>query len=266
MVETDADGVPVDLDRPALRAFLRYAASDPRRALRGPVAEEVDRIETRDRGLRRRRETQVGDETVERVPARRGARPAPGLAGPCRAPGRRTLRPMRDPGHVAVGTWSGGRFMHFGEAIDDERLEALLRPGDGIDTVLTADTYGQGEADLLLGRALDGRRPRGLLRRRRRGPRLLRGRARRPARLPALHRPAPARPRGLRATTCAWPPSARSSAAACDVLRPAAAPQPRPHRLHQRRGLGGDGRAARRRAWRARSAWRPARRTASRST
>jgi aryl-alcohol dehydrogenase-like predicted oxidoreductase len=63
---------------------------------------------------------------------------------------------MRDPGHVAVGTWSGGRFMHFGEEIDDDRLAALLRPGDGIDTVLTADTYGQGDADRLLGRALAG--------------------------------------------------------------------------------------------------------------
>ena len=63
---------------------------------------------------------------------------------------------MADPGHVAVGTWSGGRFMHFGEAIDDERLSALLRPGDGIDTVLTADAYGAGEADELLGRALAG--------------------------------------------------------------------------------------------------------------
>ena len=59
-------------------------------------------------------------------------------------------------GHVAVGTWSGGRFMRFGEAISDDRLEALLRPGDGIDTVITADTYGAGEADLLLGRALAG--------------------------------------------------------------------------------------------------------------
>ena len=46
--------------------------------------------------------------------------------------------------------------MRFGEAIDDERLAALLRPGDGIDTVLTADTYGSGEADELLGRALRG--------------------------------------------------------------------------------------------------------------
>ncbi len=59
-------------------------------------------------------------------------------------------------GHVAVGTWSGGRFMHFGEPISDERLEALLRPGDGIRTVMTADAYGAGEADSLLGRALTG--------------------------------------------------------------------------------------------------------------
>ena len=63
---------------------------------------------------------------------------------------------MRDPGHVAVGTWSGGRFMHFGEELAEERLEALLRPDEGIHTVLTADTYGQGEADRLLGRALSG--------------------------------------------------------------------------------------------------------------
>src|SRR3954451_14089765 len=59
-------------------------------------------------------------------------------------------------GHVAVGTWSGGRFMRFGEPIDDQRLEALLRPGDGIATVMTADAYGAGEADALLGRALAG--------------------------------------------------------------------------------------------------------------
>jgi aryl-alcohol dehydrogenase-like predicted oxidoreductase len=63
---------------------------------------------------------------------------------------------MTQPDHVAVGTWSGGRFMRFGEAIDDERFLALLRPGGGIQTVLTADTYGQGEADRLLGRALAG--------------------------------------------------------------------------------------------------------------
>jgi aryl-alcohol dehydrogenase-like predicted oxidoreductase len=46
--------------------------------------------------------------------------------------------------------------MHFGEPLDDERLVALLRPGDGIGTVLTADAYGAGEADRILGRALAG--------------------------------------------------------------------------------------------------------------
>ncbi len=61
-----------------------------------------------------------------------------------------------DPGRTAIGTWSGGRFMHFGEPISDERLLALFRPGDGIDTVITADVYGAGEADSLLGRALAG--------------------------------------------------------------------------------------------------------------
>ena len=46
--------------------------------------------------------------------------------------------------------------MHFGEELDDERLESLLRPGHGIHTVLTADVYGEGEADRLLGRAVAG--------------------------------------------------------------------------------------------------------------
>jgi aryl-alcohol dehydrogenase-like predicted oxidoreductase len=56
----------------------------------------------------------------------------------------------------AVGTWSGGRFMHFGEPVDDDRYAALLRPDDRIHTLLTADVYGAGEADALLGRALAG--------------------------------------------------------------------------------------------------------------
>ena len=63
---------------------------------------------------------------------------------------------MPDISVTAVGTWSGGRFMHFGEPLDDDRLCALLRPGDGIATVITADAYGAGEADALLGRALVG--------------------------------------------------------------------------------------------------------------
>src|ERR671936_1142017 len=58
--------------------------------------------------------------------------------------------------HVAVGTWSGRRFMRFGEPISDERMAALLRPGGGIDTLITADAYGAGEADALLGRSLAG--------------------------------------------------------------------------------------------------------------
>jgi aryl-alcohol dehydrogenase-like predicted oxidoreductase len=61
-----------------------------------------------------------------------------------------------DPTTTAIGTWSGGRFMHFGEPLGDERLRALLRPGEGIDTLITADVYGAGEADRLLGRALRG--------------------------------------------------------------------------------------------------------------
>jgi aryl-alcohol dehydrogenase-like predicted oxidoreductase len=61
-----------------------------------------------------------------------------------------------DPTITALGTWSGGRFMHFGEPLEDQRLTALLRPGGGIDTVITADVYGSGEADRLLGSALKG--------------------------------------------------------------------------------------------------------------
>jgi aryl-alcohol dehydrogenase-like predicted oxidoreductase len=63
---------------------------------------------------------------------------------------------MSDPGHIALGAWSGGRFMHFGEPLEDDRLAALLRPGEDISTVLTADVYGAGEADALVGRALAG--------------------------------------------------------------------------------------------------------------
>ena len=65
---------------------------------------------------------------------------------------------MSVPGRAALGAWSGGRFLRFGETIDEERLEALLRPDAGIGTVLTADTYGQGEADRVVGRALTGLR------------------------------------------------------------------------------------------------------------
>jgi aryl-alcohol dehydrogenase-like predicted oxidoreductase len=68
-------------------------------------------------------------------------------------PGRKPT----DPGPTAIGTWSGGRFMHFGEPLDDERLAALIAPDERIRTVITADVYGSGEADRMLGRAIAGR-------------------------------------------------------------------------------------------------------------
>lgn len=63
---------------------------------------------------------------------------------------------MAHPTQTAIGTWSGGRFMHFGEPIDDERLLALLTPDDRIRTAITADAYGAGDADRTLGRAVAG--------------------------------------------------------------------------------------------------------------
>ena len=63
---------------------------------------------------------------------------------------------MSAPGHTALGAWSGGRYMHFGEPLDDDRFVRLLRPDAAIHTVVTADVYGAGEADLAVGRALAG--------------------------------------------------------------------------------------------------------------
>src|ERR687897_198433 len=63
---------------------------------------------------------------------------------------------MPEPTRTAIETGRGGRFMHFGEPLDDERLAALLRPDERLRTVITADAYGAGEADALLGRALEG--------------------------------------------------------------------------------------------------------------
>lgn len=57
---------------------------------------------------------------------------------------------------TAYGIWSGGRFMHFGEPLDDERFLAAIRHAydSGIRTFVTADVYGTGQADEMLGRAL----------------------------------------------------------------------------------------------------------------
>jgi aryl-alcohol dehydrogenase-like predicted oxidoreductase len=48
--------------------------------------------------------------------------------------------------------------MRFGEPLDDDRLTALIAPDQAIATVITADVYGAGEADRMLGRAIAGRR------------------------------------------------------------------------------------------------------------
>ncbi|MBJ7244928.1 MAG: aldo/keto reductase [Solirubrobacteraceae bacterium] len=63
---------------------------------------------------------------------------------------------MRNPSQSALGAWSGGRFIHFGEEIEEQRLVELLRPGNGIDTLITADAYGAGAADEIVCQSLTG--------------------------------------------------------------------------------------------------------------
>lgn len=59
---------------------------------------------------------------------------------------------------TAYGTWSGGRFMHFGEQLSEERCIGLIQHAynEGIRTFITADVYGVGRADEMLGKALQG--------------------------------------------------------------------------------------------------------------
>ncbi|MEM9480362.1 MAG: aldo/keto reductase [Verrucomicrobiota bacterium] len=59
---------------------------------------------------------------------------------------------------TAFGTWSGGRFMHFGEMLDEPAFLDLIRGAyqAGIRTFMTADVYGAGRADEMLGEALAG--------------------------------------------------------------------------------------------------------------
>ncbi len=59
---------------------------------------------------------------------------------------------------TAYGTWSGGKFMHFGEMLDDERYAEMIRKSfdQGVRTFITADVYGAGRADTMLGEALKG--------------------------------------------------------------------------------------------------------------
>ena len=57
---------------------------------------------------------------------------------------------------TAFGTWSGGRYMHFGDPLSEERFHELVRfaYNSGIRTFMTADVYGNGAADTDLGQAL----------------------------------------------------------------------------------------------------------------
>jgi aryl-alcohol dehydrogenase-like predicted oxidoreductase len=59
---------------------------------------------------------------------------------------------------TAYGTWSGGRFMHFGETLPEDRFLGCIRTAyeAGIRTFVTSDVYGNGKADALLGQALAG--------------------------------------------------------------------------------------------------------------
>ncbi len=59
---------------------------------------------------------------------------------------------------TAFGTWNGGRFMHFGEPLSDDRFIAVTRRAyeKGIRTFMTADVYGNGAADEMLAKALEG--------------------------------------------------------------------------------------------------------------
>jgi aryl-alcohol dehydrogenase-like predicted oxidoreductase len=47
--------------------------------------------------------------------------------------------------------------MRFGQPLDDERFGELITPDQSIRTVITADVYGEGGADRMLGRAIAGR-------------------------------------------------------------------------------------------------------------
>lgn len=63
---------------------------------------------------------------------------------------------MATIGPSALSAWSGGMHMHYGVPLTPQRFEALMRPGDDVQTVITADVYGEGAADLAVGRALHG--------------------------------------------------------------------------------------------------------------
>lgn len=60
------------------------------------------------------------------------------------------------PSRTAFGIWSGGLFMKFGKALDEDEMCRLIRRSYemGIRTFMTADVYGKGKADEMIGTAL----------------------------------------------------------------------------------------------------------------
>ena len=68
------------------------------------------------------------------------------------------LTDYMDLTRTVYGTWSGGRFMHFGEVLEEERFISAIQLAyqSGIRTFMSADVYGSGKADELLGVALKG--------------------------------------------------------------------------------------------------------------
>ena len=59
---------------------------------------------------------------------------------------------------TAYGTWNGGRYMNFGDVLDETQFNDSIRLAyeKGIRTFMTADVYGNGAADVALGQALKG--------------------------------------------------------------------------------------------------------------
>jgi aryl-alcohol dehydrogenase-like predicted oxidoreductase len=57
---------------------------------------------------------------------------------------------------TAFGTWNGGRFMHYGQALTEAQFISAIQQAyeAGIRSFVTADVYGAGRADDLLGEAL----------------------------------------------------------------------------------------------------------------
>ena len=91
----------------------------------------------------------LGTPKRDRCPAREFNGPAPRKSRNCTS---------MDVTPTAFGTWNGGRFMNYGQPLDDAQWIATVRHAwdRGIRTFLTADVYGAGQADSLLGQALSG--------------------------------------------------------------------------------------------------------------